>query len=488
MSEVWIPRIYQERKIEFGLEHPKFADWADMGLGKTASTLQLINILLERNSRKKFLVVAPKRVAYRSWPMEMAKWCNFDHIDRRTIGAADFGLGSEIVEPAIMDEDGTIWVKPKYGRHKIVDPHGVRKHLMSLKEPVHFVSYDFFVWLVKMLGNRWPYDGFVIDESTFVKKKDTVRWRACNHVKQHSETLVQLTGTPSPKGVVDLWAQVYLLDGGKRLGRTQGVFREAYLTPIVGQGGVVYGWAPRSQQAKEEIREKVSDIAISMRTEDYLTLPERVDNIISVELPPRARQQYDLLEATSLVRLKDSAIVAANKGVMVGKLLQIANGVVYDDEGHPQHVHDAKLDALEELVESTPGNLLVGIGYKPDRERILKRFPFAKPIGGRGVLDAWDRGEVKMMVAHPAEGAHGLNIQEGGDTVVWYGQQFSLELYMQFNKRLHRYGSSADRVVVNHLVAADTIDEDVVQALQDRHDEQELLLEAVRCRLSAKRN
>lgn len=470
--------------IDFGLEVPNHMDCADMGLGKTAATLSLIDTLVyDMMVRRKVLVVGPKRVAYRSWPNEIRKWSNFRHMRWRCIDAADFGLTPSIVEPAVMDEDGTIWVPGKKGANRIADKKPVKLALRALKEEIHFISYDFFPWLVKLLGNNWPYDVVVLDESTFVKNADTVRWRSARSIRKAVKNFIALTGTPSPKGITDLWAPVYLLDGGKRLGKTLGVFREAYCSPVLGKDGTVFGWAARNEQCKAEVRAKLAQIAISLKSEDYLQLPQRIDNFISIELPEKARRVYDDMETQFFHDLgSGGALVAQNSGIKVGKLVQIANGAVYDDLKAPRAIHDAKLDALEELMESTSGNILVGIGYKPDRDRILKRIKGARAIGERGVLDAWERGEVKMMVAHPSEGAHGLNIQEGGDMVVWYGQQFSLELYLQFNKRLHRNGQLSDRVVVNHLVARNTIDEDIVAGLQARHDEQELLLSAIKAR------
>lgn len=463
-------REYQRQAIDFIVAHPKCALWLDMGLGKTAATAHAVLELIDRVSVTRTLVVAPKRVAARTWPAEIVKWGL--PLTMSVLSSRHFGL--------VADYSG--------GRRRGLKIYDPRRTSASLREMVRetdmtIVSVDMFPWLVKLLGARWPFDMVVIDESSLFKERDTVRFRAARKVCPATQRVVELTGTPATQGLMALWSQVYLLDAGERLGRTIGEYRDTWFMPGKrSPAGVVYDYVPRPG-ARQGIVDRISDIVLSMSSEDWLTLPQRIDNEIEIELPPDARFAYTGMEAAAIAELRGGTVVAANAAVVVGKLLQIASGSVFDDTGAVHALHDAKLDALEELIDVTPGNVFCLQWFAEDRRRILDRFPFARHLDEPGAQEAWDKGEVKMLVANPASGGHGLNLQEGGDAVVWYSLPHSLELYQQACKRIHRPGQASDRVVVNHLIARDTVEVEVLARLRLLDGEhRNLLLDALKAR------
>lgn len=468
------PRDYQRTAQQFVVDNPRCALWLDMGLGKTAATASAILDLLDRVEVTKALIVAPKRVANRTWPLELRKWDHLRGLRWRVLEAELFGLTPKVT----------------LGRRRgleVRDPVLSRQRLQAAIDGVDLliVSIDFFGWLVKLLGQkRWPFDMIVLDESSLVKERDTERFKAFRHVCVASARFVELTGTPATQGLMGLWSQAYLLDQGTRLGRTLTSFRDRWFVPDKrGQGMIVYSYKPRAG-AREEIAELLRDITLSMSAEDWLSLPERIDNLIGVDLPADVRRLYDEMERTGIaeVGINGERAMAANAAVVVGKLVQVASGAVFDDQGVAHVVHDEKMAALEELADATDGNLLVFYGYKADRERLLARFPFARSIDDAGVLDAWDKGQVRMMVAHPGSAGHGLNLQEGGDTVVWYTVPHSAELYRQANRRLHRPGQTSDRVVVNHLIATGTIDEEILTSVQGKVGAEQSLMDLLKAR------
>lgn len=470
-------REYQRRAERFVVEHPRCALWLDMGLGKTVATATAIGDLQDMARVGRALIVAPKRVARRTWPAEFRKWDHLSGIDWARLDAEDFGLQARVV----------------LGRRRgleVADPRRTRTRLREKIDAhsVLIVSIDFFPWLVKLLGSKhWPFGMIVLDESSLLKNRDTERFKAARHIAQAAERVVELTGTPATQGLMGLWSQAYLLDLGERLGPTITGFRDRFFVPgRRGPAGMIYDYKPKPG-AREEIAHLMSDITLSMSADDWLTLPERIDNVIDVELPAQARRQYDEMERQALTEVGKAGEVAmaANAAVVVNKLIQIASGSVFDDAGRAHPVHEAKLEALDELLESTEGNVLCFYGFEPDRERLLARYPFARPIDGRGVQDAWDRGEVRMMVAHPSSAGHGLNLQEGGDTVVWFTVPHSAELYRQANRRLHRPGQASDRVVVNHLVSANTIEETVLDRVRGRVGEEQTLMDLLQARIPA---
>jgi SNF2 family DNA or RNA helicase len=317
----------------------------------------------------------------------------------------------------------------------------------------------------------------VIDEASGFKDPGTRRFKALARIRAQVERLIELTGTPAPNSLLELWPQVYLLDRGARLGRAFSAFREAWFeSDYMG-----WRWTPRPG-AEAEIQRRVEDLALTLKAEDWLALPERVDRVLAVPLPAEARARYRRLERELVLELGEARITAVNAGVLAGKLLQAANGALYAEDGEWHLLHDAKLEALEDLLEATEGEpVLVAYAYRSDRERLLARFPQAVELRAPGAIDAWNRGEAPILLAHPASGGHGLNLQAGGRHVVWWGLTWSLELYQQLTARLHRQGQTRP-VLVHHLVAEGTLDETVMAALAGKAATQAALLEAVRRR------
>ena len=294
--------------------------------------------------------------------------------------------------------------------------------------------------------------------------------------------VVGLTGTPAPNGLIDLWSQIYLLDKGERLGRFIGAYRQRYFIPGHTNGMVVYNWVP-VQGAPAEIYGKIGDICMSMKAEDYLQMPDRIDITVPVVLPDSARTAYETMERDLVLPLRDEAITAQNAAVLAGKLLQLSNGAIYTEDREYIEVHSAKLDALEDLIEAANGEpVLVYYGFQHDKERILQRFPRAKVLYSSRDVDAWNRGEIEILLAHPSSAGHGLNLQQGGHIMVWYGLTWSLEQYQQANARLYRQGQEQP-VKIYHLVTQGTVDEDVLKVLTGKAARQDALIDAIRGRI-----
>ena len=428
-----------------------------MGLGKTVITLTAINELLyNRWAVGRVLVVAPKKVAEATWSNEAAKW---DHLQRLRIIPVMGGRQQRI---RALCRQGDVWV----------------------------ISRDNLVWLVDYYRNAWPFDMVVLDESSSFKNHQSKRFRAMKLARTKIRRIVELTGTPSPQGLIDLWAQMYLLDGGERLGTTIGQYRERYFLPDQRNRTQVWSYKPKAG-AQAAVHEAIRDICVSMRAEDYLDLPDRLDEIIPVALTPKARAAYDRLEREMLLEVNLDTITAGSAAVLSGKLLQLCNGAVYDDDHGVATVHDCKLEAFAELVEQLHGeHALVYYAYQHDRERLTALLAKTK-LRTRVYHDdqdaqAWNAGQVDILLAHPASCAYGLNLQQGGRHIVWYGLTWSLELYQQANARLHRQGQQAP-VIVHHLVVQDARDQDVMAALQDKGDVQESLLQSLKARILAAR-
>ena len=441
----WVPHAYQARAIDWVLDRTAAALWLGMGLGKTVVTATAVRQLLDQCMVERVLVVAPKRVAAHAWPGELAKWVRFG------------GLTWTVIEG------------------------DARERARRIREPtdVHLIGRELLPWLVEdwEASGGWPYDMVVIDEASGFKDPDTRRFKALKRVRPQVERLVELTGTPAPNSLLELWPQVYLLDRGARLGRAFSAFREVWFeSDYMG-----WRWTPRPG-AEAEIQRRVEDLALTLKAEDWLALPERVDRVLPVPLPAEARARYRRLERELVLELGEARISAVNAGVLAGKLLQAANGALYAEDGEWHRLHDAKLDALEDLLEAAAGEpVLVAYAYRSDRERLLARFPQAVELRAAGAIDAWNRGEVPVLLAHPASGGHGLNLQAGGRHVVWWGLTWSLELYQQLTARLHRQGQTRP-VLVHHLVAEGTLDETVMAALAGKAATQDGLLEAVKRR------
>jgi SNF2 family DNA or RNA helicase len=444
----YIPYSYQEYALKFILNSKAAGIFLDCGLGKTVITLTVIAELMHnRFEISKALVIAPLRVAENVWDVEAKKW---DHLKHLRVAKV---LGSEKKRIQALNTNADIYV----------------------------INRENTKWLVDYYKKDWPFDMLVLDELSSFKSHRAKRFKALRKVRPLCKRVVGLTGTPAPNGLIDLWAQVYLLDSGQRLGKTISGYRERYFLPDKRNQHVIFSYKPK-EGAEEAIYKKLSDICISMKNRDYLTLPERMDNILGINLPPKVLEQYRQLERDLLLPLLEGDIVAGSAAVLTNKLLQITGGAVYDEEKKVQILHDEKLKALEDLVEATNGKpVLVYYNYRHELERIQKQF-LCRVLDTAKDMEDWNKGEIPVMLAHPASAGHGLNLQNGGSTIIWFGLPWSLELYQQANARIHRQGQK-NTVVVHHLVAKETIDEDVMQVLAKKQAGQEALLQAVKARV-----
>ena len=443
------PHDYQKRAIGRILDQNSIGLFLDMGLGKTVITMTAIEELMhDRFEVSRVLVIAPKRVAEDTWTREAAKW---DHLKGLTISPV---LGTAAQRTAALDADADLYV----------------------------IGRDNVVWLVELLQKRrngWPFDMIVIDELSSFKNSQAKRFRALRRAIPFAHRVVGLTGTPSPNGLMDLWSEIYLLDQGERLGRTIGWYRDEYFRPGMRNGYTVYKWEPR-KGAQKEIEKRISDICVSMSAADYLQLPERIDNVIPVRLTDEERKVYDEMERDQLLQLgEDETVVALNAAAVMSKLLQIANGAVYAEGGAVMRIHDEKAQALEEIIDTTGEPVLVFYSFRHDLETIQRRIPEARTLEGPEDIAAWNRGEIRVLLAHPASVGYGLNLQEGGHVIVWYGLTWSLELYQQANARLHRQGQERP-VIGHHLITEGTVDEQVMRALQSKDTSQAALLAALK--------
>lgn len=445
----YIPHGYQKHAEQLIIEKPAILLAVEMGLGKTVTTLTAIqNLLYDRFEVQKVLVIAPLRVASVVWSDEVEKWTHLQGLQLSKI------LGSEKQRLAALDQPADIYL----------------------------INRENVVWLVQHYGVKWPFDMVVIDESSSFKDPQAKRFRALRTVRPKVKRIVELTGTPSPNGYLDLWPQLYLLDRGERLEKTITGYRSRYFEPDKRNATTIFSWQPKSG-ASEAIQQKVADVVVSMKAEDWLQMPERIDNIIRVRMDDKAKAEYRQLERDLLLPYIDGDVVAGSAAVLANKLLQMANGAVYDENKAVRIIHEEKLNALGELVEAANGNpLLVFYWYKHDLARIKGYFPSARELIGKEDIDAWNAGQVKLLLAHPASAGHGLNLQAGGNTIVWFGLTWSLELYEQANARLHRQGQERS-VVVNHLITEGTMDEQVMQALARKDVGQKGLMEAVKARI-----
>lgn len=406
-----------------------------MGAGKTPVTLlTLKELLFARFEIGKVLVVAPKRVAELVWHTEAAKWEQTRDLRVQRV------LGTELS----------------------------RKEALMSSADIYVINRENFAWLVQKYKGQWPFDCVVIDENRGFKDRSSKSWQALKSVRDQIKRLYILTGTPAPNSLLDLWPQISILDRGKRLGFSITKYRDKWFTPARKNGHVVYTWAVKPG-AEKEIHDAVSDIVVSVQS--GITLPSRTDNVIEVEFD---RTRYDELKNDMV----SNGVVAVSAAVLAGKLAQMANGAVYDEKGSVQHVHDAKLDALQEIVEQGEP-VLCFTSYRHDQQRILERFPHARVFDGEKSLADWQRGEIDLLLMHPASGGHGVDgLQMGGNVAVWFGLPFSLDLYEQANARLHRSGQ-IHNTTIHHIVALETIDLDIVQVLQKKGDVQQALLTAV---------
>ena len=441
----YIPHDYQTRAKDFILEHPKAGMLLEMGLGKTVITLTAIDVLInELFEVDRVLVIAPKRVAEDTWTREHAKW---DHLRHLRVS-------------------------------KVLGSPEQRRRALAVDADIYVIGRDNVVWLVEQCRQSWPFDMVVIDELSSFKNPQAKRFRALKKVIPKASRVVGLTGTPSANGLMDLWAEIYLLDRGKRLGHTLDAYREKYFRPGARNGYVVFKWEPL-RGSREKIEAAISDICISMSADDYLTLPKRIDNLIPVKLSPQEMKQYKTMEAEQLLHIDDEDVVALNAAAVMTKLLQIANGSVYSHEGNVVRLHDAKLEALLEIIDTTDSPVLIFYSYKHDLAAIKAAIPGARTLDGPEDIAEWNAGRVQVLLAHPASVGYGLNLQEGGHVIVWYGLTWSLELYQQANARLYRQGQDKP-VIIHHLIAEGTVDEQVMRALQEKDMSQAALMAALK--------
>lgn len=444
---------YQTFAVQHIISHPEAGLLLDMGLGKTVSTLTAIKKLMDEYLEvNKVLIIAPKRVAESTWCDEIEKW---EHLKGLTVS-------------------------------KILGSQKQRKEALKASADIYTINRENVVWLVSHLQGYWPFDMVVIDELSSFKSSKSARFRALRLVRPKTNRVVGLTGTPAPNGLIDLWSQIYLLDMGARLERTITAYRTKYFRPGRTNGQIVFDYK-LNNGSEEAIYKQIGDICISMKAEDYLQLPERIDRTVDVHLTEKLAEQYMEFEKEQVLALEneDGDISAVNAAALSNKLLQFSNGAIYDSERNVHEIHSEKLEALEEIVEAANGqSVLVFYSFRHDVSRIMRKLKSFHPkeIGGPEDIKAWNDGNLPLLLAHPASAGHGLNLQGGGHIIVWFGLPWSSELYQQANARLYRQGQSKP-VIIHHLIAKGTMDEDVMKALGNKIDKQEALMQAVKARI-----
>jgi len=445
---------YQQAAVEHIIKVPRCALFLEMGLGKTISTLTAINYLMYADLEvNNVLIIAPKRVVESVWGAEAEKW---EHTKHFTFS-------------------------------KISGTAAQRRAAMQQKADIYLLGRDNVVWFFDQ-KQRPDFDMLVIDESSSFKNNKSKRFKALRLYQPLFLRIVELTGTPSPNGLLDLWAPMYLLDRGQRLGRFITHYREQYFKPDKRKGAIVYSYALR-KGAEKAIQDKIKDICISMKSEDYLNLPEVTTNYIRIDLPDNLQKAYKDFEEEQILELfgEGEEIAALNAAALSNKLLQFANGAIYDEQHDYKVVHGLKIDATKEILEDAAGKpVLIAYAYEHDRERLLQELKGYHPRllkTDKDVRD-WNAGKIQVMIMHPASGGHGLNLQAGGHIIVWFGQTWSLELEQQFNARLNRQGQNHP-VIINKLITRGTIDEDVIKAINRKSKGQEGLMQAVKARIKA---
>lgn len=442
----FIPHEYQKIAKEKIIENEAYGLFLDMGLGKTVSTLTAIDELInDYFDVSRVLVIAPLRVAEDTWSREIYKWEHLRHLRLSKI------LGTETQRRRALQKEADIYV----------------------------INRENVVWLVELYGKKWPFDMVVIDESSSFKNPSSKRFKALRKVRPLSKRVILLTGTPAPNKLTDLWSQVYLLDRGERLEKTYTNYKQKYFDENI------YSHQISIKDGSEDlIFTKIGDVCMSMKAKDYLkSLPKAVYNVVEVDISPKERDLYKELEKEYILEFAEGDVVASTAAVLSNKLLQLSTGAVYNDNEGVQLIHDAKLDALDEIVEGAQGQpILVFYNFKHDVDRILKRFPQAIKIEGSKTIEKWNAGEIPILLAHPASAGHGLNMQDGGHIIVWFGVNWSLELYMQANARLHRQGQK-ETVIIHHILLKESIDEKVMTVLEGKEEQQEALMSAVKARI-----
>ena len=448
------PHEYQKYAAAYIEEHPVAAVLLDMGLGKTSITLTALNdLLFDSFEIHKAIVIAPLRVARDTWPAEIEKW---EHLSSLKYSIA---VGTEAERLAALKRQADIYI----------------------------INRENVQWLVEESGVPFDFDMVVIDELSSFKNHQSKRFRALMKMRPGVERIVGLTGTPSSNGLMDLWAEFKLLDMGQRLGRFIGQYRTRFFLPDKRNGQVIFSYKPLPG-AEQQIYRLISDITISMKSTDYLQMPELISTEYAVRLSDPERKRYEKMKEELVLQLPDGDVTAANAAALFGKLSQMANGAVYADSGETIRIHGRKLDALEDIIESMGGNpLLVAYWFQHDLERITERLhklkiPFSRLDSSQSIR-RWNAGEIPVALIHPASAGHGLNLQSGGSTLVWFGLTWSLELYQQTVARLWRQGQTADTVVVQHIITEGTIDGRIMKALSEKDSTQSALIDAVKADL-----
>lgn len=444
------PYPHQQAGIDWIIDKPAACLFWGMGSGKTVTTLTAIDRLLHDSMEDgPVLVIAPKRVAENTWGNEAEKW---EHLRHLRVS-------------------------------KVIGTEAQRTAALMTASDVYVINRENVVWLVDLMQKwpgGWPFPIVVIDELSSFKSAQAKRWKALRRVRGRIRRIIGLTGTPRPNGLEDLWPELYLIDQGERLGKTLGSFRARYLVPEKSNGHIVYSYRPRDG-AEDEVYARLSDICMSLRKEDVLSLPGQIYEDVLLEPSTALLKKYKQFERDRVLECLDAdgEIVAGSAAALTNKLLQFANGAIYDTDGQAHHLHDVKLDALEEMIDAAGGDpVLVLYAYQHDADRIRQRLP-CRSLNTTEDIDAWNRGEIPVALAHPASIGHGLNLQYGGHITIWYGLTWSLELYQQANERLNRPGQkSVCRVY--HLILKGTHDERVLKALKDKDTGQAAAIEALR--------
>ena len=451
---IFNPYPYQQHCINEIINKPDIGLFLDMGLGKTSITLAAIRELQAfRFEVGKVLIVAPKKVSESTWQNETRKWADFNGLVVSTI----LGDTKQRIRAALAPAD------------------------------IYVINRDNIKWLTEYFGNNWPFDMVVLDESTSFKNHRTGRFKSLKRVRPKISRLVCLTGTPSPNGIADLWAQIFLLDGGTRLEKSYSAFRERYFTPGARMGHIVTSYDLK-ENADRRILEKISDICVSMKSEDYIELPDVVYNTIPVILDVKAQQLYLNLEKQMILETEDKELISVTSAAALSnKLLQLSNGAVYDENKDVHEIHNCKVDAFLELVEGLAGKpVLVFYNFQHDRDRILKALANSglsvRVYQDQRDLADWNNKKIDVLLAHPASTAYGLNMQDGGNHIVWFGLNWNYELYTQANKRLHRQGQT-QKVIIHHLVTQGTRDDDVIAALDKKDEAQAYVLDSLKARI-----
>lgn len=453
MAKIYNPYPYQAYAAKEIIDNPAIGLFLDMGLGKTVITLTALRELkFDRWCVNKVLIIAPKKVAEDTWQVEAQKWQHLQGL--RVVGV----LGTAAQRIGALDTPADIYV----------------------------INRENTQWLVEYYGLAWPFDTVVLDESSSFKNHRAKRFKSLRMVRPRINRLIELTGTPNPHGLMDLWAQVFLLDGGKRLGRTISVYRDMYFLPDKRNRTTVFSYAPKDG-AEQEIHKRISDICISMKASDYLNLPDLIYEDIPVVLDSKAQKAYRKLEREAILQVDEDTITANTAAALSSKLLQLCNGAVYDENREVVEIHDCKLEALLEAVESLNGqHAVICYYFNHDRDRLIKalaetglRVRVYKDTKDK---DDWNAGLIDLLLIHPASCGFGLNLQEGGHHVIWYGLTWNLEEYQQANKRLHRQGQKYP-VIVHHLIVKGGRDEDVIRSLENKDNVQESLLQSLKVRI-----